>query len=135
MDRNTMIEGIMRNAGISKANVARFYEGLIELARKELAHNKQFVLPGLGVLRVRARRARVGRNPRTGEKLRIPARKVVRFRTYRALDELLNGPRKPAATTAPGSEPEPTLPLPEPEGPEEPIEAEQSPEPDQPAEQ
>ena len=119
MNRNEMIEGIMRHAGISKANVARFYEGLRELAHKELQRNKEFVLPGLGVLRVRQRRARMGRHPQTGEAIRIPAKKAVRFRAYAPLDELLNGPRgKPAKQVAP--EPTPPLPLDEtpPEQPE-----------------
>ena len=97
MDRNQMVEGILRYAGISKANVARFYEGLMELARRELVRNKEFILPGLGALRVRKRRARMGRNPQTGEIIRIPAKKVVTFRAYRSLVELLNGP---AATRA-----------------------------------
>ena len=107
MKRDEMIEGIMRQAGLRKANVGRFYEGLVELVRRELVRNKEFVLPGLGVLRVRPRKARTGRNPRTGEAIRIPARKVVRFRMYRPLNELLNGPRaaSPAEPQAP-AEPE-----------------------------
>jgi len=64
MNRNEMFEGIMRHAGISKANVARFYDGLAALAKRELLRNKEFVLPGMGVLRVRQRRARTARNPR-----------------------------------------------------------------------
>lgn len=111
MNRNEMIEGIMRHAGISKANVGRFYEGLMELARKELLHNKRFVLPGLGVLRVKTRKARMGRNPRTGEPIRIHARKVVRFGTYSSLDELLNGPRTKSAAAAGPVEPTAMLPL------------------------
>ncbi len=110
MKRNEMIEGIMRRAGITKANVARFYDGLVELARHELARNKEFVLPGLGVLRVRQRRSRQGRNPRTGATIQIPARKVVRFRTYSALDEFLNGPRRTAPDTG-AAEPSGQLPL------------------------
>ena len=101
MDRKQMVEGIMRQAGISKANIARFYEGLVGLIRKELVGSKEFVLPGLGVLRVRTRKARTGRHPQTGQTLQIPAKKVVRFRAYRSLDELLNGPR----TSPPGSQP------------------------------
>jgi len=97
MRRDEMIEGIMRYAGISKANVDRFYEGLAALARRELLRNDEFVLPGLGALRVRRRKARTARNPRTGAPVRVPAKKVVRFRTYAPLDEALNGPgRKPA---------------------------------------
>jgi len=114
MDRNEMIEGIMRGAGISKANVARFYEGLTELARRELLRNKAFVLPGLGVLRVRARKARMGRNPQTGQAIRIPAKKVVRFRAYKHLDELLNGPAKGSVASPAGRERTATLPMEEP---------------------
>ena len=109
MNRNEMVEGIMRHAGISKANVGRFYEGLVELARRELLRNKEFVLPGLGSLRVRQLRARAGRNPQTGETIQIPAKTVVRFRTYGQLNELLNGPKASSTKAAP---PEPTGQLP-----------------------
>jgi DNA-binding protein HU-beta len=90
MNRDEMVEGIVRAAGISKANVNRFYDGLVALAKKKLAADGQFVLPGLGVLRVKVRKAREGRNPQTGEKLRIPRKKVVRFGAYKDLKELLN---------------------------------------------
>jgi DNA-binding protein HU-beta len=97
MNRDEMIEGIMRHAGLSKANVARFYHGLVDLVGRELVRNKEFVLPGLGALRVRPRSARAGRNPRTGQAINIPAKKVVRFRAYRALDDLVNGRAEGAA--------------------------------------
>ena len=109
MNRNEMIEGVMRHAGISKANVGRFYEGLAALAQAELVRNKQFVLPGLGVLRVRRRKARMARNPRTGAPVQVPAKKVVRFKAYGPLNELLNGPGKP--TTAGTKEPTGKLPM------------------------
>ena len=90
MNRDQMIEGVMRSAGISKANVNRFYDGLVELTKKQLQSQGEFVLPGLGVLRVRTRKATMGRNPRTGEAITIPRKKVVRFRAYKDLRELLN---------------------------------------------
>ena len=111
MNRNEMVEGIMRNAGISKANISRFYDGLVALAQKELANKKEFVLPGLGALRVRMRRARTGRNPQTGEAIRIPAKKVVRFRAYGPLDELLNGPKEKRSATPEPQELTGTLPM------------------------
>ena len=110
MNRNQMIEGIMRHAGISKANVSRFYDGLAALAQAELLRNKEFVLPGLGALRVRRRKARMGRNPRTGAPIRVRARKVVRFRAYSALDTALNGPGGKASKELP-AEPSGTLPM------------------------
>ena len=62
----------------------------VELAKKELQSQGEFTLPGLGVLRVRVRKATTGRNPRTGEPIRIPRKKVVRFRAYKDLRELVN---------------------------------------------
>jgi DNA-binding protein HU-beta len=95
MNRDEMVSGIMRNAGLSKANVNRFYDGLLDLAKKQLLSEGEFVLPGLGVLRVRTRKATTGRNPQTGEKIHIPKKKVVRFRAYKDLRELLNPPSAP----------------------------------------
>ena len=109
MNRNEMTEGIMRNAGISKVNVSRFYDGLVALAQNELVRNKLFVLPGLGALCVRRRKARTARNPQTGAPVNVPAKKVVRFRTYGPLDELLNGPGKPSSAAA--GEPSARLPM------------------------
>jgi DNA-binding protein HU-beta len=94
MDKDQMVRGIMRSAGISKANVYRFYDGLVELAKKQLAREGEFVLPGLGALRVRVQKAREARNPRTGEKIRVGRKRVVRFKVYKDLKETLNPPGK-----------------------------------------
>ncbi|RME23360.1 MAG: hypothetical protein D6806_11420, partial [Deltaproteobacteria bacterium] len=51
MTRKELVEGILRTSGITKANVERFYRGLVELAINKLAREGEFVLPGLGVLR------------------------------------------------------------------------------------
>jgi DNA-binding protein HU-beta len=98
MDKDQMVEGIMRSAGISKANIYRFYDGLVELAKKQLDREGEFVLPGLGVLRVRVQKAREARNPRTGEKVHVGRKKVVRFKAYKDLKEALNPPGKSAST-------------------------------------
>jgi DNA-binding protein HU-beta len=90
MNREEIVDGIMKAAGISKANVNRFYDGLVELAKKRLAADGEFVFPGLGVLRVRVRKARTGRNPKTGESIKIPRRRVVRFGAYKELKDILN---------------------------------------------
>ena len=101
MDKNQMVEGIMRSAGISKANIYRFYDGLVELAKKQLVREGEFVLPALGVLRVRVQKAREARNPRTGEKVHVGRKKVVRFKAYKDLKETLNSPSKSASTPEP----------------------------------
>lgn len=90
MNKDEMVEGIMRACGINKTNVNRFYEGLVELAKKKLSTEGQFILPGLGVLRVKVAQERYGRHPRTGERIRIPRKRVVRFGAFKDLKEILN---------------------------------------------
>jgi DNA-binding protein HU-beta len=90
MTKDKMIEGVMRASGISKANVERFYDGLVVLAKKELQNKGEFVLPGLGAFKVRVRKARIARNPRTGEPVKVPSKKVVRFVSYSALKNLFS---------------------------------------------
>lgn len=102
MNKDEMVDGIMRASGISKANINRFYDGLVNLAKKKLASDGEFTFPGLGVLRVKTRKAREGRNPKTGEKIRIPRKKVVRFGAYKDLKELLNPSREKETDETPG---------------------------------
>ncbi len=90
MTKDKMIEGILRASGISKANIERFYDGLVVLARKELQNKGEFVLPGLGAFKVRVRKARIARNPRTGEPVKVPSKKVVRFVSYSGLKDLFS---------------------------------------------
>lgn len=102
MKKADLAEAIMREAGLTKANVNRFYRGLVDLVRRELVNSGECVLPGLGVLRARMRKAREGRNPQTGEKIHIPRRKGVTFRPYKELRVSLNpGLNKGEAEAAP----------------------------------
>jgi len=109
MTKEDVIEGILRNCEISKANVSRFYDGLASFLCKELARSGEAPLPGLGVLRVVTLKARTARNPKTGEAVQVPRKKVVRFRSYKELRELLN---PGLAASAEKSAPEPAAPPP-----------------------
>jgi DNA-binding protein HU-beta len=93
--KDKMIEGIMRASGISKANIERFYDGLVALAVKELKTKGEFVLPGMGAFKVRVRKARIARNPRTGEPVKVPSKKVVRFVPYSGLKNLFDKKEEP----------------------------------------
>jgi integration host factor subunit alpha len=104
MNHDQFIDSIMRSAGLTKANVNRFYAGLAELARKELVRNRHFVLPGLGSLRVKVRKARTGRNPRTGELMHIAPRRVVRFHAFGNLRAMINPPEEPGGAPEPHEE-------------------------------
>jgi DNA-binding protein HU-beta len=72
MTKDEMVDGILRNCGISKANVERFYDGFAQLMAKELGATGEVPLPGLGLLRVVRLKARTARNPRTGAAVEVP---------------------------------------------------------------
>ncbi len=64
--------------GMKKKEVLAFFEELANLAYRESPN--QFTIPGVGKLVLVDRKARMGRNPATGESIQIPAKKVVKFR-------------------------------------------------------
>jgi DNA-binding protein HU-beta len=75
--------------GLTKKQVNTFFEELSKLAYKEAKNS--FVLPGLGKLVLVQRKARMGRNPATGETISIPAKKVVKFRVAKAAKDSILG--------------------------------------------
>jgi len=70
---------------LSKKDTASFMESLCALAYKEAKNG--FTLPGLGKIVLVNRKARMGRNPQTGEPIKIPAKRVVKFRVAKAAKE------------------------------------------------
>ena len=84
---------------LPKKQVKSFLNSLAELAYKEA--KKGFTLPGLGKLVLVRRKARKGRNPATGEQIKIPAKKVLKFRVAKAAkDAVVGAPVKKPATKA-----------------------------------
>lgn len=78
MTKSQILTHMANKSGLSKKATGEFLQELIMLAYKEA--KKGFVLPGLGKLVLVDRKARLGRNPKTGETIQIPAKKVVKFR-------------------------------------------------------
>ena len=70
--------------GMSKKEVVEFWEKFTELAYREAKENEEFVLPGIGKIVKKDRKARKGRNPMTGEEIDIPAKTVLKFRVAKA---------------------------------------------------
>jgi DNA-binding protein HU-beta len=68
--------------GLKKKVVVQFFEELANLSYKEAPN--QFTFPGIGKLVLVDRKARIGRNPATGETIQIPAKKVVKFKVAKA---------------------------------------------------
>jgi DNA-binding protein HU-beta len=77
-------------APMTKKTVATFLDELAALAVKETKKNGVFVLPGIGRLVKAHRKARIGRNPQTGEALKIAAKTVVKFRVAKTVKDAIN---------------------------------------------
>jgi DNA-binding protein HU-beta len=77
-----IIDNLSKKSGLSKKDTVAFVENLVGLAYKEAKNS--FTLPGLGKLVLVNRKARIGRNPQTGAEIKIPAKKVVKFRIAKA---------------------------------------------------
>ena len=75
---------------VKRTQAREFFDELTSLAEKELKRSGEFVLPGMVKLVVQKRKARMGRNPQTGEPIKIPAKRVVKFRVAKmAKDSIL----------------------------------------------
>jgi DNA-binding protein HU-beta len=82
MTKAALTSYLAEQVGITRKQTADFLETLCQTAYKEA--KRGFTIPGIGKLVVARRKARKGRNPATGESIRIPAKTVVRFRIAKA---------------------------------------------------
>lgn len=85
MTKAELIAVIADDAGITKAAAAMALESYINTVAKELKKSGKIGLVGFGTFSVVKRKAREGRNPQTGKTIKIPARKVVKFKAGKAL--------------------------------------------------
>jgi len=89
MTKSQIADFIAKKADIKKKLAVQILEDMASLAYKEAKNS--FTLPGLGKLVLVQRKARMGRNPQTGEAIKIPAKKVVKFRVAKAAKEAILG--------------------------------------------
>ncbi|HZR82635.1 MAG TPA: HU family DNA-binding protein [Candidatus Binatia bacterium] len=88
--------GKLADAGqISKKQADQVLLSLVDIAQKSIKKGDPVKIPGLGILRLRKMKARMGRNPQTGEAIKIPARKKVGFTVAKVFkDSVLGAPKK-----------------------------------------
>jgi DNA-binding protein HU-beta len=95
MTKSQIVANLADKTEMQKKTVAAVLEELVALAAKEAKSSGQFVIPGLGKAVKANRKARTGRNPQTGEPIKIPAKTVVKFRLAKAFkDAILPSPKK-----------------------------------------
>ena len=87
-----IIATLAEKVDLPKKQAALFLEELAALAHKNAKNG--FTVPGLGKLVLQNRKARMGRNPATGEKIKIAAKKVVKFRISKACKDAIIPPKK-----------------------------------------
>ena len=94
MTKTQVVAHLAEKAEIPKKTAAAVLEELVTLATKEAKSSGQFVVPGLGKAVKANRKARMGRNPQTGEAIKIPAKTVVKFRLAKAFKDAVVPPKK-----------------------------------------
>ena len=85
MTKTQIVKELAEEVGISKKQVVCGLEALTKMAYREAKNG--FTLPGIGKLVLVDRKERMGRNPKTGEAIKIPAKRVLKFRVAKAAKE------------------------------------------------
>ena len=94
MSKSKIVAHVAEKCGTSKKGAAAFFDALFNLAVKECKSGAgKFVIPGLGRAVKAHRKARMGRNPQTGQPIKIPAKTVVRLRAAKAFKDAVLGKR------------------------------------------
>ena len=94
MTKSALVGHIAEKTGVTKVVAASFFDVLLATGCSEAKKIGQFVLPGFGKLVKVQRKARMGRNPQTGEAIKIPAKTVVKFRVAKACKDAIVPPKK-----------------------------------------
>jgi DNA-binding protein HU-beta len=92
MTKSQIADALAQSTGVTKKVAVQFLDELAALAYKQAKN--AFTLPGLGKLVLVQRKARIGRNPATGATIKIPAKKVVKFRVAKACKDAVLGVKK-----------------------------------------
>jgi len=90
MTRTELVDALAQRMNIDKREVKGYLDALTALIEDTIRDGGEVPLKGLGKFKVQNRKARVGRNPLTGEELQIPAKTVVKFTLAKSLKDLIN---------------------------------------------
>ena len=94
MRQTQLVRALAESCEVNNKTARQMLDCLSGLAISEVKKNGMFVMPGIGRLVRVERKARTGRNPATGEAIKIPAKKVVKFRVAKAAKDAIVPPKK-----------------------------------------
>jgi DNA-binding protein HU-beta len=91
LTKSALLATIASETETDRKTAGFFLEVITGIALREVKKNGEFTLPGIGKLVKQKRKARIGRNPKTGEKIKIAAKTVVKFRVAKAAKDSVLG--------------------------------------------
>ena len=89
MNKQDLVAKIVKDTGVTKATAAAAVDSIIDGIVKSLKKGNPIMFVGFGTFSTSKRKARLGRNPQTGATVKIPARRVARFKAGKALKDAL----------------------------------------------
>lgn len=93
MTQTQLIKELAESTGTNNKVAKQFLLSMTEIALRETKKKGVFVIPGIGRLVRQERKARMGRNPKTGEPIKIAAKKVVKFRVAKSVKDAIVPPK------------------------------------------
>ncbi len=106
MTKRELVIRVANRLGLTQSEVGKIVETTFEALSQSLAEGKRWELRDFGVFEVKTRASRIGRNPRTGDQVPVPQRRVVTFRPGKKMKEAITaGPTIPAPTPVPSPAP------------------------------
>ena len=90
MTQAQFFQAVAEGSQVSKAQVRAVFQAVEEIVSKRLKAEGKIPLGGLGAVKLVDRKARIGRNPATGEQIKIPARTAIKITPAKALKDTLN---------------------------------------------
>jgi len=91
MTKRELVIRVANQLGMTQSDVARIIEGTFEMISRKLSEGNRWELRDFGVFEVKTRVSRIGRNPRTGDQVPVPERRVVTYRPGKKMKELISG--------------------------------------------
>ncbi|TDO01388.1 DNA-binding protein HU-beta [Sunxiuqinia elliptica] len=89
MNKQELVSAMAEKSGLTKADSDKLLKAFEETLKETLGKGESIQLIGFGTFSVSERSARTGRNPQTGKEIQIAAKKVVKFKAGKALDETI----------------------------------------------
>ena len=96
MNKTELVAAIAEKAGLSKKDAEGAVKAFTDTVAEQLKAGEKIQLVGFGTFEVAERAARTGKNPQTGEAIKIPASKAPKFKAGKALKDVVNTPAAPA---------------------------------------